>query len=354
MSQPTKTPTGDPQADDLANRLANASPEELTAAIESLSVEKREAIAGAISVVSKTAREAVTGVIAATDGPDQPEEVPKLYSFSEAAEFLREHGIDLEAHREDEVRSAIRWGVVDKKDADKYGANFDDNFEPVPEADLRAVVAQLNENPDLEQRIVLAVDTMDPDEAWTKLIDDPINRKYVWNRFSRYQRVNPATREVLDDQRPSGKAGILFTPDQMKLPDNLRRISANNQLVRMTQGQRYMGPVGWMKLFRQGIDRALPVLFPEEASDLDALDPDVYKALMNRALLDPRIDPYLLDTVTGTQFPDYRLDGNANGVVPFAYFSPSPANREVTLCYWHPADPSDSLGGRPVLGSFLS
>lgn len=335
----------------LAAQLASAS----ETSREALQGSERDDTNGTVEAVMEPTRVAAgtaVAAIATEEGqPDQPEQAPKLYSFAETTAFLREHGIDLEKHREAEVRSAIRWGLVNNKEADRYGASFDDNFEPVSGADLQELVRQLKAHPGPEQRIILAVDDMTCDQAWKRLIKDPITRTYALNRFSRYQRVDPATREPLADQRPTGKAGILFTPGRMNLPDNFRGISANDQLDKMTKGQRYMGPVGWMKLFRQGVDRALPVLFPNEARDLDSLDPTVYKRLVNLALLDGRIDPYLLDTVTGTQFPDLRLGGNANGAVPSLDFSPNPDSREVYLCDYSPDLPDGVLGGRPVLGS---
>lgn len=355
----------------LASQFRDTSPKELRRALQGLTPERRKAIGGGVlQAVMEPTREATRAVVAvtATEGglPDQPEQAPKLYSFAEARNYLSKEDINLSrlkvgggtldemnanAVLEAEVKSAVRWGSVDKKGADGYGAALESA--KVSEPDLQALVAQLKANPDLGQRIVLEVDNMTPEQAWEKL-EGQIDRTYVWKRFSRYQRVDPATRQPLEGQRPSGKAGILFTPDQMNLPRDLRNISANSQLERMTNGQRYMGPVGWMKLLGQDIDRALSALYSDEALDLDNLAPDAYKVLINLALLDRRIDPYLLDTVTGTQFPDFRLDGDANGAVPDLYFSPLPVLRPVILSTYYPASPNGDLGGRPVLGSFLS
>ena len=277
----------------------------------------------------------------------------RFFSFAESEDFLKTHGLDLGLGkaREDDVRSMIRWGALDKKSADKYGASFD-SMDPISEADLRELMRQITAEPDLEQRVVLGVDNMTPDEGFRRLIAEAGLRNYIYRRFSEYRRVDPKTKKPLENQQPTGKAGILFTPNHLNLPASLRSISPNNQLARMVQGQKYVGPVGWMKLFRQSVDRALPILFPEEGADLDSLTPAAYKALVQRSLLDPRIDEYLPDVTTGTQFPDLRHKND--GAVPDLSFIPVAGHRRVYLDSDGPGNPHDVLGDRDALGTFLS
>lgn len=276
----------------------------------------------------------------------------RLYSLAETEAFLNERGmnLNLQAAREDDVRSMLRWGALNKKDADKYGASLDDP--KISGADLQKLLEQFQENPDSEPRMVLGVDTMTPEQAFQKLIVEAGLRQYVYRRFSEYKKVDPKTKEPVKDQRPSGKAGVLFTPDTMNLPAHLRKISPNDQLAKMEKGQKYVGPVGWLKLYRQSIDRALPLLFPEEAAEIDSLSPEAYKKLVLKATLDPRIDEYLPDVKTGTQFPHLRHKDD--GAVPNLGFDPYAERREVGLFDYYPVFPYDGLGGRDALGTFLS
>lgn len=299
--------------------------------------------------------EAAAGLRSMTSGESSADtgreaQPSRLLSFTESETFLREHGIDLGQAREDDVRSMMRWGALDAKDADAYGAKFDEV--QISERDLQELARQLEAEPNLEERVILGVDSLTPDQAFQKLFVEAGIRHYIYRRFSQYQRVDAKTRQPLQNQRPSGKAGILFTPNHLNLPDNLRRISPNDQLTKMVDGQKYVGPVGWMKFFRQSVDRALPILYSQEAANLDNLKSEQYKALVQKALLDPRIDEYLPDVRTGTQFPDLRhKDG---GAVPLLFFDPGPGDREVALLCYDPDNPDAHLGGRDALGTFLS
>ncbi len=297
------------------------------------------------------ARAVVAPTLTSSD-PQVEAQPSKLLSFSEAEAFLRANKIDINLGqaRENDVRSMIRWGALDPKDADQYGASFDADL--ISELDLKALVKQIEAEPDLEQRVILGVDTMTADQGFQKLFVDAGIRHYIYRRFSEYQKVDAKTQKPLENQRPTGKAGILFTPNHLNLPGNLRRISPNDQLAQMANGQNFVGPMGWMKMFRESVDRALPILFPSEAKNLASLKPDAYKGLVQKALLDPRIDQYIPDVQTGTQFPDLRH--KQDGAVPHLYFGPRSASRGVGLGGCYPADPSATLGGRRALGTFLS
>lgn len=276
------------------------------------------------------------------------EESRRFLSFHEAHDLLLPHGIDLEARREEEVRSAVRWGLVRKADAAVYGEKLFAMREP--ERDIQLVLRELEAG--AQYRILLGVDSLAPDEAFQKLIVEAGIRHFVRRGFSKYQRVDAQTRQPLQNQRPTGKAGILFTPNHLNLPADMRNISPDDQLARMVNGKKYVGPVGWMILFRKSVDRALPILYPRAAANLDSLRPQQYKALLQKALLDPRIDAYLPDVKTVTQFPDLR--DKVNGAVPSLYFDPHADYRKVVLGYSHPDDPYDFLGGRDALGTLLS
>lgn len=277
------------------------------------------------------------------EGPPQP----KLLRFAEAKEFLKTHGIDLEAKRTQRVKDALRWGEVDKKDADKFGASFD--AAEVSEEDIKALIEKLESEPDLKQRIILGVDNATSEQGFSSMIVNAGIRNHIWRRFSEYRRVDPKTGKPLENQRPTGKAGITFLSDTPNLPAGLRGISANNQLTKMKNGTKYLGPNGWMIYFRQCLDEGMKAIFPEV---IDNLSPQNYRELIKSAILDPRIDQYLPDTITGTQFPDLRHEND--GAVPFLNFHSYPAGRRVALHYYYPADPHAILGGRSALGTFLS
>lgn len=272
----------------------------------------------------------------------------KLLRFAQAKEFLSAHGIDLEAKREERVRDALRWGETTKKEADKFGAAFD--TAEASEGDLQALVKRLEAEPDLEQRVILGIDNAMSEQGFDTRIDKAGIRNYIWRRFSGYRRVDPKTGKPLENQRPTGKTGITFLPHMLNLPPELRKISPNDQLAKMKEGTKYLGPNGYMIWFRQCLDEGMRAIYTEV--NIDELSPADYKKLVEKAILDPKIDQYLPDTVTGTQFPDLRHKDD--GAVPSLDFSPSAVYRKVDLYDYDPEYPRDSLGGRDALGTFLS
>ena len=143
---------------------------------------------------------------------------------------------------------------------------------------------------------------------------------------------------------------MTFLPHMLNLPQELRKISPNDQLAKMATGTKYLGPNGYMIYFRQCLDTGLRALYPE--ANIDELSPADYRKLVEKAIFYKRIDAYLPDTQTGTQFPDLRHKDD--GAVPCLGFNPDAVYRRVGLGYGNPAYPYDHLGGRDALGTFLS
>lgn len=272
----------------------------------------------------------------------------KLLHFAKAREFLSAHGIDLEAKRVERVKDALRWGEVTKRAADKFGASFD--AAEVSEADLKAVVKRLEAKPNLKQRVILGIDNATPEQGFDIRIVKARIRNHIWQRFSDYRRVNPKTRKPLENQQPTGKAGITFLPQLLNLPPELRNISPNDQLNKMKYGTKYLGPNGYMIWFRQCLDEGIRALYPEV--NIDKLSPADYRKLIEKAILNKKLDPYLPDTETGTQFSDLRHKDD--GAVPDLYFLPHSADRKVVLNDSDPGNPLAGFGGRDALGTFLS
>ncbi|MBI2634281.1 hypothetical protein HYW82_01250 [Candidatus Peregrinibacteria bacterium] len=302
-------------------------------------------VLGRISRETTETGDKARAVVAAAESEPVPS---KLLQFVQAKEFLSAHGIDLEAKRTERVKDALRWGEVDKKGADKFGAAFDSA--EVSEADLQKLVKRLEAEPDLEQRIILGVDNATPEQGFDARIDKAGIRNYIWHRFSEYRRVDPKTMKPLENQRPTGKAGMTFLPHMLNLPLELRKISANDQLAKMAAGKKYLGPNGYMIYFRQCLDMGLRALYPE--ANIDELSPADYRKLVEKAIFDKKIDAYLPDTQTGTQFPDLRCKDD--GAVPDLHFNPDADIRRVGLSYDYPVIPRDDVGGRDALGTFLS
>lgn len=285
-------------------------------------------------------------VVAAAES-EQPAS-SKLLRFAQAKEFLSTRGIDLEAKRKERVRDALRWGEITKENADKFGAAFDSA--EVSEADLQALVKRLEAEPDLEQRVILGVDNATPEQGFNTRINKAGIRNYIWRRFSDYRRVDPKTGKPLENQQPTGKAGMTFLPHRLNLPPELRKISPNGQLTKMKEGTKYLGPNGYMIWFRQCLDEGMRAIYPEV--NVDELSPADYRKLVEKAILDSKFDKYLPNTQTGTQFPDLRHKDD--GAVPGLCFFPDPDHRKVVLDCYDPDYPGDSLGGRDALGTFLS
>ena len=302
-------------------------------------------VLGRISRETTATGDRARAVVAAAEIEPVPS---KRLQFAQAKEFLSAHGIDLEAKRTERVKDALRWGEIGKKDADKFGASFD--AAEVSEADLQELVKRLEAEPDLEQRIILGVDNTTPEQGFDARIDKAGIRNYIWRRFSEYRRVDPKTGKPLENQRPTGKAGMTFLPHMLNLPQELRKISPNDQLAKMATGTKYLGPNGYMIYFRQCLDTGLRALYPE--ANIDELSPADYRKLVEKAIFYKRIDAYLPDTQTGTQFPDLRHKDD--GAVPCLGFNPDAVYRRVGLGYGNPAYPYDHLGGRDALGTFLS
>jgi hypothetical protein len=300
--------------------------------------------------------ESANAVIALTD----VETNDRLLSFSECGDRLKEFGIDLEKERTKAVKSALRWGLVDEKTMGEYSESLK-NIE-ISEREMQEVVQQMKKNPKIE--VILGVDNFTPDESYRILFKSPdpdkdfLSKHVSWN-FPEYQRVDPKTCQPLNNQKPTGKAGILFAPKDLKIPHKLMGKSPNEYLKNMESGQKYLGPVGWMFLFRKLLDAALQEIYPKDAANLDNLQPEEYKALIIKALINSKLDYHVIDRSTATIFPDFRDNGNE--IVPtlefFADFENSPIFGKdaigVNLRCVEPKAVNRYRGARPVLGTFL-
>lgn len=258
-------------------------------------------------------------------------------SFSEVEKYLKEYNVDLNQIRKDEVRDMLRWGVISKQKADKYGASFDNiqlNPDKLEEIDLS------------KQWILLELDNMLPEEFWEKAIVEGGVPHYVWKSFSNYQKIDPKTRKLFENQNPDGQPKIIITPNHLNLPIDLCNISPKGQREKMADGQKYLGPNAWIKLFRQSLDRGLTELYQDK--NLYDISANEYKKRIKEGIRDQKIDQYLLDVKTITQFADLASN---DSTVPLLYFNPNPDDREVFLFYVISPDGAfDRRGGRLVLG----
>lgn len=290
---------------------------------------------------------------------------PKLLTLGEADDFLREHNIpiNLSKAREEDVRDMLRWGSLTKKEAESYGAAFDN-----PQIPLQALLElekELKANPDLPWEPEFELENRINTEVYDgDIIGGSINH-WEYRVLAKYRRVDPKTKRVLPDQRPSNKARVMFTPSMRNVDPKFLGISANDQLGKMVAGGKYMPPSRWIKRFLRSVDEGLRALHPDK--DINKMPFDEYKALraeaLKKRLTDGSypIDEYLIDTCTVTQFPDLRsIDGMredqikdadlTSAVVPYLYFVTHPDSRKVRLYGCLPDFPYDALGGRPELG----
>lgn len=216
---------------------------------------------------------------------------PRMLSLTKAQAWLKEHdiGMDLEKVCEDDVKSMIRWGGFSGNSKDELEREMREyqtalSKLEISEEDLEALERQVKTNPDIEQRVVVGVDTMMADQAFVNLLCKPgIADYYRYKNTTRkvlailrplYDivgaplRFSDYDRRFVGNQSPTGRAGILFTPN-IYFPANSPWVSPNEYFRKMMNGQKYMGPVGWIKLLRQTLDRMLSGDFSPR--DLDKL-----------------------------------------------------------------------------------
>ena len=314
----------------------------------------------------------------------------RLLSLDESYLFLKERGMRIDFYEicKRNALTMIRLGIYgeDKRDCEIYARKL--NEIQIHERDLQYLVRQFKKQPDfgylgsqfydpsdLGSLIVVGVDSLTPQQMLDKLSSTiPIS-----GRFSEFQRVDPKTGAPLQDQGPSGKAGILFTPKELNLrPEDTS--TANDQLAKMASGQQYVGPVWWIILFCQGVDEALRRLYHDKVDfdDFDAIKPYEYQEMARRAvrcsqiIITPNdrwtppfvnfysetVDSCLPDTKTRTLFADWRSkDGKK--APSLSFYTPynttesgRVTGRKITVEDKDADTEYYRLGGRVAFGTF--
>lgn len=295
------------------------------------------------------------------------------FSIGDAENFLLDKGInlDLQSRLKKKIQRMIRRGALTKGDADAYLAQFDLPG-VVTERDLEQLVKFLNGNPDIEKiekklDIIFVIDNLTPQEAWKKwIVQQGIPHKYL-KSFSEYKKIDPKTREVLKNQYPTGKAGIVFVPKENDALCNSTKISVEQQLIAMANGQAYLGPLGWMSLFCDQLDDLLEAYYAEK-EDIYTYDPDLWRDLIKRAFLNwhKELLPFQKKysylgknlNIKGTCFPNMRSEifvannRYSKYAVPNFYFVPYYPKIELGAYGEEDfTDDSDILSGIPIIGN---
>lgn len=289
----------------------------------------------------------------------------QLLTLFEADNFLRKHNIPINLFkaREEDVRDMLRWGAIHKKDADQYGAAFDNP--QIPEQALLALATELKTDSSLAWEPVFELENRTDAQAYDEdIVKSGINH-CEYRTLPLYRRIDPKTKRTLPDQRPTNKAHVVFTPDMLNANPRFTNISANAQLKKMAERHKYMPPSRWIKCFLRSVDTGLRALYHDK--DINKMEFEAYKAFRASVLKQRAsggsypIDRYLLDTLTVTQFPDLRsiegLNENqikngdlSSAVAPSLGFYAHPVTRRVDLYYVGPSNPRKNIGGRPELG----
>lgn len=302
-------------------------------------------------IVSGSGKVCEIGDKSSTPQKNNTEKSSPSTPFSKIKEYLETRGIDLEKIRKEETRNMIRWGIIEEKNAKNYQAQFNNmEFDP---KELEGI--------DLKnQWIVLGVDNITIEEAYQKYIKDSGIDEFAWIKFSEYVKIDPKTREPLQNQDPSGKAGILITPKNLNVSKLPNISNYYEQLYNMADGEKIVGPIGWMKLFRASLDYGLSQIYPK--IDIYSLSPKDYKKLLRDTMKDEKIEQYLLDIVHDdnkhteksiTYFANFR--NKEHDTVPAIYILVSPPNdRSVTVIEGNlQSNIPEHCGVRSARGNFL-
>lgn len=279
---------------------------------------------------------AQTGQAVVATTPEAPEKAPdRALSFTEAADLLRNHGIDLEKERQDNVRRQFRHGRISADNASVYDARF--NNVRISKRDVHEVIQALRQGKKFFTVFSTGQET--PAEDFDALLTQAGIRTHEFSRVSGFQNPN----------RAQGSS-VTFTPVDLNVPGNMTNQTADQRLLLGAQetGIQYVEPAGWTDIFLMSVDNGLQALNP--GMDIGALSEEEYRALRSKMLLDPRMDEYLLDVRTVTQFPGWR---NVSGGVLGLCFDPDRVYREVDAHDYHPRDAFGHLGPRRSLGRFL-
>ncbi len=248
--------------------------------------------------------------------------------FAELQALLAPKGIDLQKQLDDHVAFMVRSGAVKEKDADQYRDNF--QTISVRKSELEAIPQGY--------KPMLFVDDMTPTES-AKAFDIPS----FGQMLSNFTKRDPNNPEIsLPNQSPSGLARLTFSPNVGDLtPGHLTGESANTGLNQMKQGKHFMEPAQWFQLFAECLDKAITELNLGEGKQWRDMNDKERKAI----LANEKIDKYLLDASTWTQFPDYRKQfGYVLSLFWHSY------SRWVLVNHWIPSRALGSYGVRPSIG----
>ncbi len=246
--------------------------------------------------------------------------------FAELQTLLAPKGIDLQKQLDDHVAFMVRMGVV--SDAGQYAANF--NTISVRKSELETIPQGY--------KPMLFVDDMAPGES-ARVFNIPLFGQELSN-FTKRDPNNPD--KIFPNQFPSGLARLTFTPNVTNLPSSLTDKKADTRLDEMKQGKHFMEPAQWFQFFAECLDKAIRELNLGNGEEWKDMDKEKRQAIMQ----DRRIDQYLPDATTFTQFPDYR--NQFGSVLGLGW---NPGLRGVSVGGWGPEDDThDDLGVRPSLG----
>lgn len=251
--------------------------------------------------------------------------------FTELAALLAPKGINLQQLSDDHVAMMVRRGIIKETEADQYRAKFQ----------TISVRKSKLENIPQGYRPMLFVDDMTLVQAAERFIQTQDIGFCEDAKLADFKKVDPKTRKPLKNQTPSGLARFSFTPDAANLTSDLTGKTADSCLKQMQKGVRYMEPAQWFQMFIEGFEKAMKELNLSNGKDWKNMTKEEKQAIMQ----DKRIDSYLPDAKTFTQFPDYR---NQFGDVLTLHFSPDA--REVEVDSWYPDFTSGNVGVRPSLG----
>ncbi|MFA6550883.1 MAG: hypothetical protein WCT36_06065 [Candidatus Gracilibacteria bacterium] len=205
--------------------------------------------------------------------------------FAELKYFLALKGVDLQEQLDSHVDFMARMGAV--VDVNAYRAKF------------QTICVRRSELENIPQgyKPMLFVDNMTPDES-AKAFGVPL----FGQKLSIFTKIYPRTFKPFLGQSFSRPARLTFIPNAANLTSDLTDRSADFRLMEMNQGKHFMEPAQWFQMFAECLDKAIRELDLGDGKEWKDMDEKERQAIMN----DKRVDLYLPDVKTLTQFPDYR------------------------------------------------
>ena len=286
---------------------------------------------------------AVVGLIAGygerTREPTEiSEEVP--VPFAELKVLLDSRGIDLQKELDDYIqRETNRRGVVKKTEVGKWRAKF------------RTIHVRREELENLQpgQMPLLFIDDETPVWSARRLIHDAGIPFPEYEMLYDFKRFDPWTEEPRKNQTPSGAVRLTFITKVQNLSSQMTGRSADQNLKQMKAGRHFLQPQQWFELFRRGLETAMHELSLGDGKSWKDMNGEERQEILRNK----KIDNYLPDILTWTQFPEWI---NMQGRDP-AEFSGRVLslkwdfdNRSVKIHQWSSSFADSTLGPRPVIG----